>query len=78
MDIAELAKVIDKTGELEVDGSGGTLYVTVTIKKVRTHHGVVDYLVTPIAGHGERWVRSHYVTLREAVSGEAVGWTAPA
>jgi hypothetical protein len=79
MDIRELAKVIDRTGDLAVYGSGGELHVAVTIANVNPHHGRVDYLVTPIAGYGERWVVSDSVTLHETETATAavVGQVGP-
>jgi len=71
MDMREIMKAIGRVGVLHVEGSGGELFVEVTILNVRPHHGVIDWEVTPVAGHGTRWVRSDYVALYETVSATA-------
>lgn len=58
----KLRKIIDKEGAafLIVELS---LSVRVTIKDVRASFGRIDALVTPVAGHGEKWVSSDRIVI---------------
>ena len=69
MSVAELAKVIGKTGTLAVDVSGGEVwYVPVSVVDVRQSWGEVQYQVAPSGGAGALvWVKSYRVTLCEGV-----------
>lgn len=71
MSVAELAKVIGKTGTLAVDVSGGVgWYVPVSVVDVRQSWGEVQYQVAPAVGAGALvWVKAYRVTLCEEVEG---------
>ena len=61
MSTLELIKNIGKVAEWE-DGSGLKYEVTITDSRLRW--GAVDYLVTPVAGSGARWVSGSSVGLK--------------
>ena len=61
MTTLELIKNIGKVAEWE-DGSGLKYEVTITDSRLRW--GAVDYLVTPVAGSGARWVAGSSVGLK--------------
>ena len=61
MSTLELIKNIGKVAEWE-DGSGLKYEVTITDSRLRW--GAVDYLVTPVAGSGTRWVSGSSVGLK--------------
>jgi hypothetical protein len=61
MTTLELIKNIGKVAEWE-DGSGLKYEVTITDSRLRW--GAVDYLVSPVAGSGSRWVSGSSVGLK--------------
>jgi len=52
MTVREMSALIGRTALLYA----GDLAVQVTVMDARTRFGSVDVLVTPVAGHGIRWV----------------------
>ena len=56
----ELHAVVGKSGTYQVDGASG-LSIWVKILDTRERFGEVDYLVSPVAGFGQRWVVSYKV-----------------
>lgn len=42
------------------------LTLHVEVRNVRTRYGALDYLVTPLAGGGEKWVSAERVTTLSA------------
>ena len=61
MTTLELIKNIGKIAEWK-DGSGLKYEVKITDSRLRW--GAVDYLVTPVAGSGSRWVSGESVGLK--------------
>lgn len=70
MSVAELAKVIGKSGTLSVDASQGVGWrVPVVVVDVRQSWGEVQFQVSPTVGEGESvWVKSYRVAVGEGVS----------
>ena len=64
MSTVELMKNLGRTAEWE-DGSGLKYEVVITDSRVRW--GSVDYLVTPVAGSGTRWVAETSLRLKAGV-----------
>jgi hypothetical protein len=60
MTTLELIKNIGKIAEW---GDGSGLHYEVSITDSRLRWGSVDYLVTPVAGSGSRWVSGDSVKL---------------
>lgn len=56
----ELGAVIGKTGTYRLDGAHG-FSVWVKVLDTRERFGEVDYLISPVAGEGQRWVVSYKV-----------------
>lgn len=56
----ELSEPIGKTGTYSMDMANRFCF-WVKILDTRERFGDVDYLITPVAGSGERWVDSHKV-----------------
>lgn len=63
MNTLELSKVINRTGVLA--GRRNEFSTSVRIVDARVRWDKIDYLVTPLSGHGEVWVDSERVTLDE-------------
>lgn len=61
MSTKALAETLGKVAEWE-DGHGLKYEVTITDSRMRW--GNVDYLVTPVAGQGERWVSGSSVQIK--------------
>lgn len=53
----DLRSFEEKTGYVSIND----LSVGVVIKSARIRFGHLDLLVTPISGHGEKWMESHRV-----------------
>ena len=62
MSTLELMKNLGKCAEW---GDGHGLKYEVTITDSRVRWGEVDYLITPKAGTGSRWVAGHAVKILE-------------
>lgn len=59
MTVREMSALIGRSATLYVDN----LAVAVTVMDARTRFGNVDVLVTPVAGHGIKWVLVDTVSL---------------
>lgn len=57
----DLDSFVNRTGNFDTDG----LSFGIRVVKARLRFGHLDLLVTPIFGHGERWVEQHRVHLAE-------------
>jgi hypothetical protein len=63
MSTLELVKNLGKVAEW---GDGHGLKYEVTIMDSRVRWGEVDYLITPKAGEGSRWVSNHSLRIVES------------
>lgn len=59
MTVKEMAALIGRTAMLYA----GDLAIQVRVTDARTRFGSVDVLVTPVAGHGLKWVLADTVSL---------------
>jgi hypothetical protein len=58
-----MAPMIDRLGHLVV----GELDIEVKILDVRERFGRTDYLVAPVAGHGQQWKSADSVRITEEI-----------
>jgi len=50
-----IAKIVNLIGKEMWYKSGGLMYIVV-VKDFRMRYGVIDGLITPLGGKGEKWV----------------------
>lgn len=75
--VTELRDLVGRTGTWEptmsahtnrtMKQAAGDMTVRVVIKDARQRFGVVDYLVEPLSGKGQRWVLADRVALEEVI-----------
>ncbi len=58
---AQIAALIGRRAQWSV----ADVVVTVTITDVKMNYGIVQYLVTPVAGSGATWIRATSATVED-------------
>ncbi len=61
--VKDLSSLIGKQGNWFSNHTN--LVVVVTIQDARVSYGKIQFLVTPVEGHGVSWVNSTHVTIFE-------------